>query len=111
MKTFIFSDEIYQFHLAVLKSVLLILTLLPTSHGLLNAWQMTEGSSQIMVGFFALSLWSALLSLCFYSALKASVRQMEHMQGQGEQLMVRVYRLLPMLSLAVMLVYFTVQLG
>ncbi len=109
MKAFIFSDEIYQFHAVMLKSVLLILTLLPASQGLLRVWQATEGSSQIMVGFFALSLLSALFTLCFYSALKASVLQIESLRGQIEQRMVRIYRLLPMLFLAAMLGYLSYQ--
>ena len=50
MKALILSDEINLFHWSVLKSVLLILSILPLSQGILHVWQSTEGSSQIMVG-------------------------------------------------------------
>ena len=69
MKALILSDEINQFHWAMLKSVLLILSLLPISQGILHVWNSTEGSSQIMVGFFAISLMSTWLALSFWSAL------------------------------------------
>ncbi|WP_286831442.1 hypothetical protein, partial [Acinetobacter sp. UBA3132] len=73
MKALIIRDEINQFHWTMLKSVFLVLSILPVSQAVLYLWQSTEGSSQIMVGFFALSLMSSLLALCFWSALKASV--------------------------------------
>ncbi len=43
MKAFFMLDELNQFHWAMLKSVLLILTLLPISEGALILWQATEG--------------------------------------------------------------------
>ncbi len=70
MKALILSDEINQFHWSMLKSVLLVLSILPASQGILHLWQTTEGSSQIMVGFFAISMMSTLFVLCFWSALK-----------------------------------------
>jgi hypothetical protein len=111
MKAMILSDEINLFHWNMLKSVLLVLSLLPSSQGMLHLWQVTEGSSQIMVGFFAISLLSSLLVLSFYSALKAS-----HLNVQAdepsmmEQWVVRLYRHLPMLSLATMLSYLVTQI-
>ena len=93
MKAFIISDEINQFHWAMLKSVLLILSLLPISQGILNLWNATEGSSQIMVGFFAISLFSALFVLCFWSALKATVLKLKQEQSSVlEQSIVSIYR-------------------
>ena len=49
MKALFISNEINQFHWAMLKSVLLVLSILPVSQGILHLWQSTEGSSQIMV--------------------------------------------------------------
>jgi hypothetical protein len=51
MKAFFMLDELNQFHWTMLKSVLLILMLLPITEGALSLWQATEGSSQIMIGF------------------------------------------------------------
>ena len=110
MKALILADEINQFHWTMLKSVLLVLSLLPVSEGLLHLWQMTNGSSQIMVGFFAISLLSSLLVLSFYSALKASVLLLNATQASAlERTVVQLYRYLPMLSLASMLSYLVSQ--
>lgn len=57
MKAFLVLDELNQFHWAMLKSVLLILALLPIAEVSLKLWLSTEGSSQIMIGFFALSIY------------------------------------------------------
>jgi hypothetical protein len=110
VKAGILSDEINLFHWSMLKSVLLVLSLLPASHGILHLWQTTEGSSQIMVGFFALSMISSLLTLCFWSALKASILQCNQQQASAfEDALVQIYRYVPMLSLASMLCYLVVQ--
>ncbi len=68
MKSFIFSEETYRIHRALLKSILLTLILLPLTAQLDQLWKTTEGSNQIILGFFALTLLSALLSVCFYTA-------------------------------------------
>lgn len=112
MKALFFADEINQFHWAMLKSILLILSLLPISQGILAIWQMSDASSQIMVGFVALSLFSALLILSFYSALKATVLKVviDEKISDVEQTVVSIYRYVPMLSLAAMLSYLTASL-
>ncbi|CAB1219079.1 hypothetical protein [Acinetobacter bouvetii] len=111
MKALIISDEINQFHWAMLKSVLLILSLLPMSQGILTLWNATEGSSQIMVGFFAISLFSALFVLCFWSALKATVLNLKQEQPSVlEQGVVKIYRYIPMLFLTGMMSYLVTQL-
>ena len=110
MKALLLTDEINQFHWSMLKSVLLILSILPFSQGMVYLWQSTEGSSQIMVGFFAISLMSSLLALSFYSALKATVAKLKPEQiSVLEQLIIRIYSYLPMLSLAAMLSYLVTQ--
>ena len=106
MKALILGDEINQFHWSMLKSVLLVLSMLPISQGIVHLWQSTEGSSQIMVAFFAISLMSSLLALCFWSALNASVIRIQAEQSSAfEQTLVNLYRHVPMLSLASMLCY------
>jgi hypothetical protein len=110
MKALILGDEINQFHWSMLKSVLLVLSMLPISQGIVHLWQSTEGSSQIMVAFFAISLMSSLLALCFWSALNASVVRIQAEQGSVfEQTLVKLYRHVPMLSLASMLCYLASQ--
>ena len=111
MKAFIIADEMGQFHWTMLKSVLLILSLLPISHGILNLWQTTEGSSQIMVGFFAVSVLGALFVLCFWSALKATVLRFKQQQiSVLEHRIVNIYRYVPMLFLTAMMSYLVTQL-
>lgn len=110
MKAVVLSDEINQFHWAMLKSVFLILSLLPLSQGILHVWQSTEGSSQIMVGFFALSLMSSLLALSFWSALQATELKLKQQELSAfETAVVKCYRYTPMLSLAAMLSYLVAQ--
>ena len=83
---------------------------MPWLKGMVYLWQSTEGSSQIMVGFFAISLMSSLLALSFCSALKATVAKLKPEQiSVLEQLIIRIYRYIPMLSLAAMLSYLVTQ--
>lgn len=111
MKALIMSDEINQFHWSVLKSVLLILSILPLSQGIAHVWQATEGSSQIMVGFFALSLLSSMFILSFWSALQATVLKLKEENSTiFERHIVGLYRYVPMVSLAAMMSYLVTQL-
>ena len=110
MKAFFMLDELNQFHWAMLKSVLLILMLLPITEGVLSLWQATEGSSQIMIGFFALSMLSAWFVLCFLSALKTTVWDNQEMISRYEQLLFKAYRYIPMLFLSSLVAYLSVQL-
>ena len=111
MKAFLMLDELNQFHWTMLKSVLLILSLLPISEGALSLWQTTEGSSQIMIGFFALSMLSAWFVLCFLSALKTTVWDNQEMISRYEQLLFKVYRYIPMLFLSSLVAYLSVHLS
>ena len=98
MKAFLVLDELNQFHWAMLKSVLLILALLPIAEVSLKLWLSTEGSSQIMIGFFALSIVSAWLMVSFFTALKTSVWQTKQMASKYEQLLFKAYRYVPMVG-------------
>lgn len=110
MKALLISDEINQFHWSMLKSVLLILSLLPLSQFFLNFWNSTEGSSQIMVGFMAISVFSAFSIISFCSALNASILNLEQEQSSVfEQAIVKLYRYIPMLSLAAIMSYLATQ--
>ena len=111
MKAFLMLDELNQFHWTMLKSVLFILSLLPISEGALSLWQTTEGSSQIMIGFFALSMLSAWFVLCFLSALKTTVWDNQEMISKYEQLLFKAYRYIPMLFLSSLVAYLSVHLS
>ncbi|HQV25095.1 MAG TPA: hypothetical protein PLS76_05035 [Acinetobacter sp.] len=111
MKAFLILDELNQLHWTMLKSVLLILSLLPISEVALNAWQTTEGSSQIMIGFFALSLFSTWFVLCFVSALKTSVWHRDEFISSYEQLLFKAYRSVSMVFLSSLVAYLSVQLS
>ena len=111
MKALLLSDEINQFHWHMLKSVLLVLSLLPASHLLLNLWQGTEGSSQIMIGFMAISIFSAIAIIGFYGALKASVQQLTATASNTFEVhMVKFYRTVPMLSYLAIISYLVTQI-
>ena len=56
MRTFLLTDKFNQLHWMMLKSILMILAILPISHGLLNLLTQAEDSSQIMIGFLGISL-------------------------------------------------------
>lgn len=111
MKALFIADEINQFHWSMLKSVLLILSLLPLSQFFISLWQYTDGSSQIMVGFMAISVFSAISIISFCSALQASVMNLDQDEQPSafEQAVVKLYRYVPMLSLAVMMSYLATQ--
>lgn len=111
MKAFFILDELNQFHWTMLKSVSLIFMLLPITEGALSLWQVTEGSSQIMIGFFALSMLSAWLVLCFLSALKTSVWNNHELISKYEQLLFNAYRYIPMLFLSSLVAYLSVQVS
>lgn len=110
MKALLLSDEINHFHWSMLKSVLLVLSLLPMSHFFMELWLSTEGSSQIVVGFMAISVFSSFAIISFYSALNATVQKIQNEESSPfEQSLVKVYRYVPMLSLTVMISYLTTQ--
>ncbi|ENU46476.1 hypothetical protein I6L25_13850 [Acinetobacter nosocomialis] len=111
MKAFLILDELNQFHWAMLKSVLLILALLPISEVSLKLWLSTEGSSQIMIGFFALSIVSAWLMVSFFTALKASIWQAKQISSKYEQLVFKAYRYVPMVFLSSLVAYLSLQLS
>ena len=110
MKALLVSDEINHFHWSMLKSILLVLSLLPLSHFSMQLWVSIEGSSQIMVGFMAISVFSACAILSFYSALNATLQKLQDQNYSAfEQGMVKAYRYVPMLSLTVMMSYLATQ--
>ncbi len=111
MKAFFVLNELNQFHWAMLKSVALIFSLLPMSQAALSLWQAAEGSSQIMIGFFALTMLSAWFVLCFLSALKTSVWHNEEMISKYEQILFKAYGYVPMLFLSSLVTYLSVQLS
>ncbi|EMU9367737.1 hypothetical protein AAA819_001876 [Acinetobacter baumannii] len=111
MKAFLVLDELNQFHWAMLKSVLLILALLPIAEVSLKLWLSTEGSSQIKIGFFALSIVSAWLMVSFFTALKTSVWQTKQMASKYEQLLFKAYRYVPMVFLSSLVAYLSLQLS
>ena len=111
MKAFFILDELNQLHWAMLKSVLLILSLLPIGEGALTLWQAADGSSQIVIGFFMLTLFSAWLMICFISALKTSVWHFHHIMSTYEQYLFKIYRAIPMLFLSGLVAYLTVELS
>ncbi len=104
-------DEISQFHWNMLKSVLLILSLLPMSQFFMNLWQDADANSQIMIGFMAISVFSAVSIISFCSALNFTVVQLKtEFSSFAERYIVKFYRYVPMLFLVSMLSYLVTQI-
>ena len=77
----------------------------------MNIWQDADASSQIMIGFMAISVFSALTILSFYSALNMTVVHLKtEFSSLLEQYLVKIYRYIPMLSLAAMVSYLVTQI-
>ena len=111
MKALLLSDEINQFHGSMPKSIVLVLSLLPLSQVFLHLLQSTDASSQIMVGFLAMSMFSAFSIISFYSALNATIIQIKSEQASSlEQNIFKIYRYVPMLFLTVMVSYLATQI-
>ena len=95
----------------MLKSVVLVLSLLPLSQVFLHLLQSTDASSQIMLGFLARSIFSAVTLISFYSALSATVIPIHQQQASlFEKHIIQIYRYVPMLFLAGMLSYLAIAL-
>ena len=123
MKTVFISDHVQSIHAAVLKSIALILALLPVSHTLMQLLLQTEGGSQIVVGFVAISVFSALSIVAFIFALLCSNIQpqaesfsqqlalgaAQHDEQQHQHIL-RIYQHIPMLFLMTMMSYLSSQL-
>ena len=111
MKALLLTDEISQFHWTMLKSVLLTLSLLPISQFFLNLWQGADASSQIMIGFMAISVFSALSIISFCSALNFTVVQLKtEFTSLFDHYAVKLYRYVPMVFLASMMSYLVTQI-
>jgi hypothetical protein len=110
MKALILSDEINKFHWSVLKSVILILSLLPLSQFFMNLWHATDANSQIMLGFMAISIFTAVSIVAFFSALSATVMNLNQVNTSFEQAVIKLYRYVPMLSLTAMMSYLATQI-
>ena len=111
MKALLLSDEINQFHWNMLKSILLILSLLPISQFFLDLWQGADATSQIMIGFMAMSVFSAISIVSFYGALNLSMVQLKtEFSSLLEQNIVKIYRYIPMLFLVGMASYLVDQI-
>ena len=110
MKELILSDEINVFHWTMLKTVLMVLSLLPMSELFMNLWNSTDANSQIMVGFMGISIFTAFSIVSFYSALKATVLNLVEANTAFEAMMVKIYRYIPMFSLLGMMSYLATQI-
>ena len=111
MKALLLPDVISQLQWTMLQAVLVMLSRLPISQFFLNIWQVADANSQIMIGFMAISVFSALSIISFYNALNLTEFQLKtEFSSLLEQYLVRSYRYVPMLFLAAMMSYLVTQL-
>lgn len=108
MKT-LFLDDVHELHWKMLKAVCLIASLLPAEHVADILWHVNHAESQIILGFFAVSLFSACASLGFIGALQILNLSVNLTGRPFEQRMLQVYQHLPMLFLAGVVTYLVVN--
>lgn len=104
MRTYFGLDELSRFHWAVIKTLLMILSIVLISHGLAIFLLNIEGSSQIVIGFFVLSLCSAAIILAFASALRITVRTAQIDMTPLQQLLLNCYRQVPMVFFVLLII-------
>ena len=104
MRTCFGLDELSRFHWMVIKTVLMIVSIVSISHGLTTFMLNVEGSSQIVFGFFVLSICSAGIVLAFASALQVTVRTAQIDMTPIQQLLLKCYRQVPMLFFVLLIV-------
>lgn len=109
MKTLFLKDDVHELHWKMLKAVCLIASLLPAEHIASILWHVSDAESQIVLGFFALSLFSACASLGFIAALQILTLSVNFTYRPFEQRMLQVYQHLPMLFLAGVIAYLVVS--
>lgn len=105
MRSLLMSDSLNQLHWTMLKSILVILALIPISNTLVGLLATAEGSSQIMIGFFTLSMMSASCILAFIAALKSTVIECDLVETKAQKAMFKVYRQIPMVFFVSILMY------
>ncbi|NHB56717.1 hypothetical protein [Acinetobacter shaoyimingii] len=110
MKALLLEDEVNQFHRSVLKSVLLVLSLLPLSQFFINLWHATDANSQIMLGFMGISIFTAWSLVSFCSALSTTVMRLNQHASTFEAWIIKIYGYVPMLSLTAMMSYLATQI-
>ena len=100
------KEPINQLHWRILKTIILILGILPAQQGYMHLWQMSHESSQIVLGFFAISLFFSWLSLGFICALQMLQLPLSTVVfSDVEQRLIRYYKQVPMLLFVVLTAY------
>ncbi|WP_343598027.1 hypothetical protein [Acinetobacter sp.] len=105
MNTEIFKEPINQLHWRVLKTVTLILGLLPVQEVYVQLWKISQESSQIIFGFFAVSLFYSWLSIGFICALQMSHMSLSLARSDVEQRLIQYYKQVPMLFFVLLVAY------
>ena len=105
MRAFLMTDQLNQLHWAMLKSVLVVLALLPIGQFLFDLLAHAEGSSQIMIGFFTISMMSASVILAFLTALKSTVVECDLVETKSQQWLFNIYRQVPMMTFVAIIMY------
>ena len=106
MKALFLSDEVNQLHWSVLKALCFVLSLLPLSQSAITLWSLSDASSQIMVAFLSISVLSSVWLVTFFNALQLTVVSLTHLNlSPLETQLIRIYRQVPMMTLAGMMAY------
>lgn len=106
MKVLFLSDEVNQLHWSVLKALCFVLSLLPLSQSAITLWSLSDASSQIMVAFLSISVLSSVWLVTFFNALQLTVVSLAHLNlSPLETQLIRIYRQVPMMTLAGMMAY------
>ncbi len=106
MKALFLSGEVNQLHWSVLKALCFVLSLLPLCQSAITLWSLSDASSQIMVAFLSISVLSSVWLVTFFNALQLTVVSLTHLNlSPLETQLIRIYRQVPMMTLAGMMAY------
>ncbi|MEB3767013.1 hypothetical protein [Acinetobacter sp. MD2] len=105
MKTKILSIPVHQLHRKVLKTVLIILAILPIAQVYVHLWHISHASSQIVLGFFAVSLLCSSFMVGFICALQVLHLPLLAELTALEQRIVTYYQRVPMLFFVILVAY------
>ncbi len=104
MFEFLVQDKVNHLHWKMIKVNLMILSSFAISLFWIDLLQGAEGSSQIVIGFFALSFIIASGLVVIWMALQVATWQVSFTQNKIEQCVFNLYRQVPMVFFSSLLI-------
>lgn len=102
-------DSINRLHWRTIKSVLGTLSLLPASYLFHHLWFYSTNSDQVMIRFFALSIFISWALVAFSIALNHTAKDDDEQFEQHEQKIMSFYRQIPLIFFTGFIVFLQSQ--